>query len=167
MKREKQQLSHNLVGYLGSFVYPFLFSIPLTPIVNWFEKYVFHDWEFVKYLVVLIVFDTLVSWIYHIREKDFSSKGFGMIIVKLFSYTALLSLGHILSNYSINNDQVTTFTWINSLICTSLLIREAISIVENVGKLNPNLVPTWLRKFLSDFDENGFVKKLGNNDKKE
>ena len=144
---------------MGSYAYPLLFAIPISPLVNWFEKYVFHDWEFVKYLVVLIIIDTLISWVYHIREKDFSSKGFGMILVKLFSYTALLSLGHILSSYTIQSNEVTTFTWINSLICTSLLIREGISIVENISKLNPNLVPTWLRKFLQDFDENGFIKK--------
>lgn len=159
MSKDKEQLSRNLTSYMGSYAYPLLFAIPISPLVNWFEKYVFHDWEFVKYLVVLIIIDTLISWVYHIREKDFSSKGFGMILVKLFSYTALLSLGHILSSYTIQSNEVTTFTWINSLICTSLLIREGISIVENISKLNPNLVPTWLRKFLQDFDENGFIKK--------
>lgn len=163
--RDKGRLSRDLTSYIGSYAYPLLFALPISPIVNWFEKYVFHDWEFIKYLVVLIIFDTLISWVYHIREKDFSSKGFGMILVKLFSYAGLLSLGHILSSYTINSSQVTTFTWINSLICTSLLIREAISIVENVSKLNPNLVPTWLRKFLQDFDENGVIKK--NKDGKE
>ena len=148
-----------LISYLGSFAYPLLLAIPLTPIVNWFEKYVFHDWEFIKYLVVLIVIDTVVSWVFHIKQKDFSSKGFGMILVKLFSYVALLTLGHVLSSFTIQNDEVTTFTWINSLICTSLLIREGISIVENVSKLNPNFVPSWLRKVLKDFDENGFARK--------
>ena len=161
--KDKEQLSRNLTSYIGSYAYPLLFAIPISPLVNWFEKYVFHDWEFVKYLVVLIVIDTLISWIYHIKEKDFSSKGFGMIIVKLFSYTALLCLGHILSAYTIQGNEVTTFTWINSLICTSLLIREGISIVENISKLNPNLVPTWFRKLLKDFDENGFIRKPDSN----
>lgn len=144
---------------MGSYFYPLLLAIPISPIVNWIEKYVFKDWEFVKYLVVLIVIDTLISWVYHIKEKDFSSKGFGMIFVKLFSYISLLSLGHILSSYTVQNSEVTTFTWINSLICTSLLIRESISIIENISKLNNNLVPTWLRKILKDFDENGSIKK--------
>lgn len=160
--RNKEQLSNHLVSYIGSYMYPLLLAVPISPIVHWFEKYVFHDWEFIKYLVVLIVIDTLISWIYHIREKDFSSKGFGMILTKLFSYTALLSLGHILSSYTIKNDEITTFTWINSLICTSLLIREGISIIENVSKLNSNLVPTWLRKLLRDFDENGFINRPNN-----
>lgn len=155
----KEDLSKYLRSYLGSFMYPLLFALPISPFVNWIEKYVFHDWEFVKYLIIMICIDTAISWVYHIKEKDFSSKGFGMIFVKLFSYFALLSVGHVLSSYTVDGNASETFSWINSLICTSLLIRESISIVENVSKLNPNLVPLWLRKVLKDFDENGCINK--------
>lgn len=157
----KESFFNHLREYLGSFVYPLFFAIPLTPIVNWIEKYIFHDWEFVKYLIIMICIDTLISWIYHIKQKDFSSKGFGMIFIKLFSYFSLLSMAHVLSSYTVNGNPSDTFSWINSLICTSLLIREAISVVENVSKLNPSFVPVWLRKVLNDFDENGFINKPG------
>ena len=64
-------------------------------IVDWIEKYIFRDWEFLKFLVVLIVIDTLVSWVFHLRKKDFSSKGFAMIMTKLFVYSCLLIVAHV------------------------------------------------------------------------
>lgn len=148
-----------VINYIASFFYPLLVAIPLTPIVDWIEKYIFKDWEFLKYLVVLIAIDTVISWLYHFMHKDFSSKGFGMILIKLIIYSSLLVVGHVLGSYTIDGQTTTTFTWFRTLICTSLLVRETISIVENVGKINPNLVPLWIRKYLKDFDENGFLSK--------
>ena len=31
-----------------------MIALPITPFIELFEKYVFGDWEFVKYLVVLV-----------------------------------------------------------------------------------------------------------------
>lgn len=148
-----------VINYVASFFYPLLLAIPTSPIVDWTEKYIFKDWEFVKYLIVLIVIDTAMSWTYHIIHKDFSSKGFGMIFIKLLIYASLLIVAHVLGSYTIDGQQSNTFTWFRSLMCTALLVREAISIIENVGKINPELVPLWVRKYLKDFDENGFVRK--------
>ena len=36
-----------------------LISIPLAPIMELVEKYVFGDWEFAKFLIVLVVIDTM------------------------------------------------------------------------------------------------------------
>jgi hypothetical protein len=47
---------------------------------------------------------------------------------------------------------------------TALIVRESVSIVENAGKISPNLVPSWVRKYLRDFDENGFLKMKDKND---
>lgn len=146
-----------LQTYLGSYVLPLIVAIPISPIVDLTEKYLFKDWEFLKFLVVLIIIDTIISWIYHILHKDFSSKGIGMIFIKLIVYAALLIVGHVLGNYTIDGHASETFTWFRSLMCTALLVRESISIIENVGKLNPNLVPLQIRKILKDFDENGRV----------
>jgi phage-related holin len=125
--------------------------------IGW-KKYIFRDWEFLKFLVVLIVIDTLVSWVFHLRKKDFSSKGFAMIMTKLFVYSCLLIVAHVLGGYTIDGQVTTTFTWFRSLMSTALIVRESVSIVENAGKISPNLVPSWIRKYLRDFDENGFLK---------
>jgi phage-related holin len=154
-----RKILDKVINYAASFFYPLLMAIPLSPIVDWIEKYMFKDWEFVKYLIVLITIDTIVSWTYHLIHKDFSSKGFAMIFMKLLVYTSLLIVAHVLGSFTIDGQPNNTFTWFRSLMCTALLVREAISIVENVGKINPELVPVWIRKYLKDFDENGFAKK--------
>ena len=161
---ERKQRIHYIKAYLGSFCYPLLVAIPLSPIVDWIEKYIFRDWEFLKFLVVLIVIDTLVSWVFHLTKKDFSSKGFAMIITKLFVYSCLLIVAHVLGGYTIDGQITTTFTWFRSLMSTALIVRESVSIVENAGKISPNLVPSWVRKYLRDFDENGFLKMKDKND---
>lgn len=150
--------------YVTSFIYPLLFALPLSFFVDGIEKYIFKDWEFLKFLVVLIALDTLLSWIYHIFfTQDFSSKGFGMIFVKLITYGALMIVGHVMGSFSINNLPQETFTWFRSLILTALLVREALSIVENTGKIYPQGVPLWIRKYLKDFDEHGFAIRPNNN----
>lgn len=156
---ERKQRVHYLKAYLGSFCYPLLVAIPLSPIVDLIEKYIFKDWEFLKFLVVLIIVDTLISWVFHLKQKDFSSKGFGMILTKIFVYGCLLIVAHVLGEYTIDGQTTTTFTWFRSLMSTALIVRESISIVENSGKINPNLVPVWVRKYLREFDENGFLRK--------
>lgn len=157
---ENRRLYH-FKSYLGSFCYPILIALPLSPIVDWIEKYIFKDWEFLKFLVVLIIVDTLISWVFHLKQKDFSSKGFGMILTKIFVYGCLLIVAHVLGEYTIDGQTTTTFTWFRSLMCTALIVRESISIVENSGKINPSLVPVWVRKYLREFDENGFLRKPG------
>lgn len=157
---ENRRLYH-FKSYLGSFCYPILIALPLSPIVDWIEKYIFKDWEFLKFLVVLIIVDTLISWVFHLKQKDFSSKGFGMILTKIFVYGCLLIVAHVLGEYTIDGHTTTTFTWFRSLMSTALIVRESISIVENSGKINPNLVPVWVRKYLREFDENGFLRKPG------
>lgn len=142
--------------YLYSFTGPLLLAIPFSFITDSVEKYIFKDWEFLKFLVVLIILDTLLSWVYHIFfAQDFSSKGFGMIFVKLLTYGSLMIVGHVMGGFTINNLPQETFTWFRSLILTALIVREALSIVENTGKIYPQGVPLWIRKYLKDFDEHG------------
>lgn len=87
-----------------------------------------------------------------------------MIMTKLFVYSCLLIVAHVLGGYTIDGQTTTTFTWFRSLMSTALIVRESVSIVENAGKISPNLVPSWIRKYLRDFDENGFLKMKDKND---
>lgn len=143
-----------------SFYFPILLSVPLSfPLATQFiEKYIFRDWEFLKYLMILIVIDTLVSWVYHIKNKDFSSKGFSMIITKLFIYSAILIVSHVMGNFTVEGGNVEIYTWFRAVVCNALIIRESISIVENAARVSPTLVPQRIRKYLSDFDEFGDKK---------
>lgn len=148
-------------SYLYSFYLPIILSIPLSfsTTASFIEQYVFRDWEFLKYLMILVVIDTVVSWIYHLKNKDFSSKGFGMIAIKLIIYSSLLIVSHVIGNFTVEGGSIESYTWFRSVVCNALIIRESISIVENASKLYPGLVPQRIKKYLDDFDENGSLKK--------
>ena len=101
---------HKIREYVMSLYFPVLLSIPISfsNTTSFIEKYVFRDWEFLKYLMILIVIDTLVSWVYHIKNKDFSSKGFSMIITKLFIYSAILIVSHVMGNFTVEGGNLIT-----------------------------------------------------------
>jgi toxin secretion/phage lysis holin len=145
--------------YLHSFIPPVIISIPLSILVELFEKYIFSDWDFLRFLVVFLILDTLTSWWYHIREKDFSSKGFAQLFVKLIIYSILLIVAHVFTGYTIQSNPEVVFDWFGTFICTALLVREGISIVENLNKIKPGLIPKIITKYLKDFDEKGIYKK--------
>lgn len=147
--------------YLCSFYFPIFLSLPLSFVSTtaFIEEYIFSDWEFLKYLMILIIVDTIISWVYHLKNKDFSSKGFSMVLTKLLIYGSILIVAHVIGNFTIKGGNVEIYTWFNSVACNTLIIRESISIIENAAKINSNLVPQRIRKYLADFDENGSKKK--------
>ena len=151
--------------YAFSFYYPVVMGLPLSFVADFFEEFLFNDWIYLKFLVSLIVIDTILSWVYHFIKRDLSSKGFSMIGLKLLVYFSLLIMANIASSFTVRGSVVEGFGWFYTLVCTSLIIREAMSIAENAAKINPTLVPKWIRKYLSDFDENGFAKRPGENKK--
>lgn len=151
---------HKIRNYMLSFYFPIILSVPLSfPVMTAFiEKYVFRDWEFLKFLMILVIVDTAVSWVYHLKNKDFSSKGFSMILTKLLIYSAILIVSHVIGNFTVEGGNVEVYTWFRAVACNALIIRESLSIIENSAKVSPSLVPSRIRKYLYDFDEFGDKK---------
>lgn len=81
-----------------------------------------------------------------------------MIITKLFIYSAILIVSHVMGNFTVEGGNVEIYAWFRAVVCNALIIRESISIVENAAKVSPTLVPQRIRKYLSDFDEFGDKK---------
>lgn len=142
-------------NYLMSFIYPILFAIPISPITAWFEKYVFNDWGFVKFLVVLMCVDTVMGFIYHLMKKDFSLEGFEKIFIKLICYGSALIVAHNLSSYTILGSPVSGFAWFRVAVCTALIVREGLSIFNLIDKISPDIVPPRIKKYLKYYDEEG------------
>lgn len=134
-------------------------ALPLTIAVN-FLKYVYQDWEFAKWIAVAICIDTLVSLVKHWIHKDISSEEFwSKFAKKIFVYIMLLILSNLLNNYTVNGHLIGPTQWIGEYLCVFMLIRESISILENVNAIVP-IVPAWLLKRLKDFNEKGeYVSK--------
>ena len=86
-------------------------SIPLSPIAELFERYVFGDWEFVKFLTILICLDTVLGFLKHYLAHDVDSRAFAMIVKKLIAnrYRGIENpFGHIWKYTDGANIQVTT-----------------------------------------------------------
>lgn len=138
-----------------SFLYPILIAVPTTPFVAWFEKYVFSDWEFVKFLIVLMCVDTFLGFVYHIKKKDISIEGFEKILIKIICYGAALIVAHNLSSYTVMGSSIGGFAWFRAFVCSALLVREGASIFSLTDRISPGLVPPRIRKYLRHYDETG------------
>lgn len=129
-----------------------LIALPISPFVELFERYVFGDWEFVKWLIVLVCVDTGLGFVKHWLSKDVSSKAYGMITKKLIIYSGVLILSHVMGNFSIAGQVVDSFVWFRYFACTALMVREALSIIENVEEIYPGFFPAAIINKLKGFD---------------
>ena len=134
-------------------------SLPLTVGVNLLQ-YIYQDWEFAKWIGIAIGIDTLLGIIKHIIYKDFSSEDFwSKFAKKIFIYIVLLILSNILINYTVNGQVVGTTQWFGEYLCVAMLLREAISVLENINAIYP-VLPPWILKRMKDFNDSGeYVNK--------
>jgi toxin secretion/phage lysis holin len=132
-----------------------LLSLTFNPHIYFIETYLFSDWQFLKFLLILITIDTCLgvylSWMHY----EVSSYGFAKVFQKLVVYLVFLVLIHILCHFTVYGERNTLFTWLTSLGYGGILVREGISILEHLALINPNLLPQWLIKRLKDFDHTG------------
>ena len=145
--------------YLMSFYLPIIVAIPFSPIIACFEKYVFGDWEFVKYLVAAMAIDTALGFVHHLLKKDFSIEGFEKILIKIICYGSALAVAHILSSFTVLGDQIIGFIWFRTTIYTALLVRECLSILNNIDKIKPDIIPPRIKKHLKYYDETGEIRE--------
>ena len=136
-------------------IYVFLaVSVALTPLVNFLECYVFNDWDFMRFMIILIVIDSILGFWRALKANSISSKGFGMIFKKLFVYMSLLILSHVLVNFTIEGEQSLIFLWFDDLVYSAILLRESISILENIAIIYPNVISDKILEKLKDFELN-------------
>ena len=134
---------------------PLLIAVGWSSIASLFNTYIFDDWSFLVYLVVLIVLDTILGIWKALKYGVISSSRFGGLIIKSVLYAFFLVVVHNLTNFSQNEVTKSIFIWVEELSYAALLVREAISIIENIGAIKPDLLPRWILKRLKSFDEKG------------
>jgi phage-related holin len=139
--------------YMSCFIFPYFAAIQLNTVFgNMFEKYIFGDWEFLRYLTVIVATDTILAVIYHIRSRTLSSRGFSMIFTKVISYSAMLIVANAARNIHTEVSIDNGGEWVASLICWSLFMREGLSIMEKLSLLNINVVPKKIMKYFREFN---------------
>lgn len=136
---------------------PFLliYASVFAAISELFEKYLFSDWQYLIFLVTIVGIDSILGAYAAYKRHELSSKGWGKIIEKLLIYFSFLVMTHVLMFVTINGQPVTLLSWLDDTLFFAILIREAISVVENAALINPGLVPKWLLAKLKTFDNDG------------
>lgn len=133
-----------------------MFSAVVAFPISWIVegmRYVYQDWEFAKWIAIAVVLDTVLGLVKAWIKKDISSEEFWQkFSKKIFAYICLLILSNVMQNYKVNGSAVGATEWVGNYLCTFMLVREAISILENVNAITP-IVPQWLLERMRDFTE--------------
>lgn len=151
----------NIPGLDLEFAYPKLTicaSAAWATVAQLFNQYVFDDWEFLPFVIVLVILDTLTGVWKSLKFGSFSSYSFGGFMTKVILYAIYLFVLHGLTNFSSKDSVMSLFTWVEQLGYAAIIVRESVSIVENIGAISPKLIPTWILKRLRQFDKNGEFK---------
>lgn len=129
-------------------------SLPLTVIVDLF-KYIYTDWEFAKWIGVAIILDTILGFAKHLIHKDSNSDDFWAgFCKKICAYIALMILSNVLTNFRVNGSIIGETQWMGSYLCTFMMVREAISVLENINAI-VKILPVGLLKRFRDFNDSG------------
>jgi MFS superfamily sulfate permease-like transporter len=141
-----------------------LFFIGLlgAPLVRFFERYIFSEWDFLGFLGVLIIVDTLTGMLKGLKYNTFSSDTFGSLFQKLFIYALCLVTIHAITTYVNQTAEKVHFEILKSIALNfdhmlyfSILFRELWSINENINALGYVFLPKFVLKHMKNFDENG------------
>lgn len=124
-------------------------------VMQFFETYVFADWQFLTFFLVLLTIDMVLTFYKAFASKSINVKLLGIIFQKILMYVCFLVLVHIVSHYTINGEKNNYFGWLNSVAYSAVVVRESISILENIGSIRPELVPQWMVKLLKHYDRTG------------
>lgn len=134
-----------------------LLSAVLMPLIALIQTYIFADWEFMKFLLVLVAIDTLLSLYRHYNSKTVNSKRFAIIIPKLIGYFLLLILSHVIVHFTVEGEQNSLFAWFQTFCYSAIIVRESLSILEHFSLLFPSIVPKTILKRLRTIEKGGFA----------
>lgn len=133
--------------------------IALASFQGFFEAYFFSAWEFALFLAIMVFADTITGIWAAAKRGELSSSPMGKLFTKIALYAIVLVVLHGLESFPKNEITKTVFSWFTSIGFAALIGREALSVLENVGKIKPDLLPPWIRKRLNDFNETGNFSK--------
>ncbi len=141
-----------------------IFAMALTgllkTVLDIVNVYLFSDWEFMISLLIITHIDTVLGVWLAVRNQQVSSRGFAGYFEKHIIYALFLIMCHVLTHLKIDGREVAFFQWVNNMFYVAILVREAISILEKVGAIKPNLIPNWILAYLKRFDASGRIQDL-------
>ncbi len=155
---------------INSFLYSifkgivFYYTEKLYDWLHYIETYIFADWQFLNFLLVLLSLDGILEIYIAYKNKVFNFKSIGLLFQKALIYTCFLVLVHILSHFTVEGEKNSFFGWFNGFAYLAIIVRESIYILENMTTIRPGLIPGWIIKKLKQYDKEGFLQPVNQND---
>jgi phage-related holin len=126
-----------------------------------FLTYIFDDFQFAGFLFTLVLIDCALGLFFAIRSKDYDPRAFGRFLEKVFLYFAVLSMGHVISHYTIDGQEVRTLVFMKNSVYSFMIVREATSIMKHSGKRYPGFARAIL-KYFRGYNEEGLPETKQN-----
>ena len=117
---------------------------PIALMSHFVNKYLFDNFEFLKWLIILVFVD-LLTGVFKVWIKQgwqcVTSRGFRDTVSKIVQYGSFLIITHVLTHFQVGNGKVPYFSWqwINDAAYQLLILTEIKSIYENITIVNPKL----------------------------
>ncbi|WP_266206241.1 phage holin family protein [Pontibacter kalidii] len=128
---------------------------------EWFNKYVFADWDFVPFLVIFVTIDTFTGVYVNAKLKRLHSFKMRSVFEKLQQYAVGLIIIHGIASHLVDGspNQVVHMLvpFLKGGFYVYMLVCEAISVEENLSKIGKGYLPVWLKSKLVDYKETGKV----------
>ncbi|RYD82924.1 MAG: hypothetical protein EOP53_02320 [Sphingobacteriales bacterium] len=110
--------------------------IILTGALHYFEKYVYNDWNFLGFVLTLIMLDTIMGFLANWYTKSLSSMGWRQLFKKFIEYGTCLVICHVLTSFEIQGVPSGVMDWADNFLYAAMLVAESMSIGENWLKMN-------------------------------
>ncbi|MCA8830183.1 phage holin family protein [Hymenobacter pini] len=126
-----------------------------------FQKYVFADWNFIGYLLVVFVVDTALGVWLSMKRRRHHSRQFRGMFEKFIQYGAVLIMVHVLCEFTVDGQKNSILNMLvphfKAVMYLAVLWAEVKSIDENLRGLGFSGLPfpAFLRKRLADWEETG------------
>ena len=139
----------------------FILSFSLAGCLKFVEKYIYSDWQFAFSIIILIVVDTVLAMYAAYKNKQpITSRKFSAVFEKIIVYFSMLVMTKVLMSFLINGSSLNIFSWVDEVVCSFVVVRESISILEKATDINETLVPKWLLSKLKGFAVDGKFDNL-------
>lgn len=153
-------IAHKTAELAGDVAYKTKYGLLAAPFLIFIERYIFSDWSFLIWLLVLIVLDTALGFGYAVVKWQVSPGKLAGVLVKMVVYGSVLIVGHVLENFEVSGETIPGGLYFKMTIYAAVMIVESISILKNLGKINKKLVPQFLLKRFEGFNETGDFNEL-------
>lgn len=157
----RQQLINQLFDVIQAkmLLFSTLLAGVFAPVIPYFEKYVFNDWDFLGFLTSVFIVDTITGVIKHYQRHTLSLNGFMRLFIKMTVVLGALIVTHATANFDPENKEFAIYT--ETVGHAAVMIYIALSALRNIHELSGGKLPVdWLmRRFENEVKTRAKTRK--------